>query len=757
MADRDPEHTCDSTTSDSPFSRPPACFRLSDGEQRVLEKTFSDVKDFTAIDRDHELCSMLNSLYKLEHEIQSTAVSGTVRLETWDSTDRSASSPTLKREVSFSIQSEGLCQKANWPLKGSDKNSSWGRDILALQGDTIYHKGGDLVIKIAIDRGKNSSPYHWNGLSKPHSGRYDGPIATIRELTDIMVRENNSGLHLWALSLPRRKILVFLRTLCGLVARVFRESDPKHAAEFQWAAAATAGALPPVDPSTTLDLGKAMTAIWNASRLSEACCECQRRVSSAKSVRLMDVATKQITSEDNRDYAAISYCWSSVKDDDDLLAKVKVAVQDTPIEFVWIDRFCLSSEPAAREDEVHRMSEIYANARLVIILPGAEIPELDNLCYDANGTALQVNAENCRRIGEQWTQAEWRNRCWTYQEASMARATAVVTGSHKKPVLSGAALDALATCRGGSVKLTPWHPLDNTWLRADLHMYQWDYEAKQHLFARSHRVCGACGLPRGSAPEKQQMLQLMSLSWNRRASKELDTVYSLLSMAEGGENIPVDYEITMQELYSVLIKTKVVGAELLALGGGFVGPGTCWMPDKDNKFSEMEMALTHDEALQKVDAEITTTGTLRAAVVPVSLSGSGRILHLKGFEKPLYLRSSVKFDSWPSPNHLRPSVWSRLTPIYDPLDAYDPRFTYDPRDSFEVEAVDGCQIHALAPPTTYTLRLWAVVLIFSSGEGTVRHVEKTQVVAVTSTKKRLMESLAIEIVEFGSRTPGNCA
>lgn len=573
-----------------------------------------------------------------------------------------------------------------------------------------------------------------------------GPSATIRKLSEIMVCENNkSDNRFMDLSLPKRRILVFLKTLCGVVARVFREPDPKYEAEFRWAAAATGGALWPVESPTTVDLGKAMTTFWDTSRLSDGCHKCRRRITFAGSVRLMNVATKKVTSKENCDYAAISYCWSSVNDDDDLFAKVRAAVQDTPIEFVWIDRFCLSSEPVTREYEVHHMSEVYANARLVIIFPGSEIAELDNLCYDANGTALEVTVENCRAIGDQWTRAEWRNRYWTYQEASMARATAVVTGSYKKPVLSGAALDALATCRGGSVKLSPWHPLDDTWLRADVHMYQWNYEAKQHLFTRSHRVCGACGLPRHFTPEKQPLLQLMSLSWNRSASKELDAVYSLLSMAEGGEKIPIDYGITMRQLYSVLIQTKVVGAELLALGGGFVGPGTCWMPRKDNSLSSMEMALTQDTTLIPVDADVTTRGTLRAAVVPVSLSEEGRVLRLAGLTSHLRVCSSVRFDPEPTSAHCRPSVWSQV------------EFGRFQAGLCEVESVDGCQIHALAPPTRYKLDLWALVLIFSSGGPGVRHVEKTQVIAACCILKTRMESLAIEVVEYGSRTAGKCA
>lgn len=73
----------------------------------------------------------------------------------------------------------------------------------------------------------------------------------------------------------------------------------------------------------------------------------------------------------------------------------------------------------------------------------------------------------------------------------MIRARVGVTGSSKRSVLFGAALDALATGRRGSVKLTSWHALDDTWLRADVQIYQWNYKTKQHLCSGSDRACGA--------------------------------------------------------------------------------------------------------------------------------------------------------------------------------------------------------------------------------------------------------------------------
>lgn len=384
------------------------------------------------------------------------------------------------------------------------------------------------------------------------------------------------------------------------------------------------------------------------------------------------------------------------------------------------------------------MAEIYAKARLVVIFPGSIIAELDNLDYDANGTAVHVTEGNRERIGKQWTQAEWRTRCWTYQEAAMARATAVVTGSRKKPVLSGAALDALATTSSpgdasDSVKLSPWHPLDDTWLRANAHTYKADQECKHHLFSRSYRVCEDCGLSKDQPPEKQPLLVLMGLSWNRNASRDLDTVFSLLSMAENGDKVPVRYDTTMEDLYRLLIQTKVVGAEILALGGGFVGSTTWWMPNRNN--SEHGQRHLHFQglvssggppdnagrigALETVEASITGQGTLTAAVVPVTIStrqsGSHSdwlLLHLAGFGKPLRVQAS------------------KVSP-----------------------PAAGWQAHVLAPLTCLGKRggqeWWRLVLVYSSGTGYLNHVEKTQIFNVRRLNKTGIESYSVVLIHYG--------
>lgn len=686
----------------------PNSLRLTSEEKRCLDYNSTGNNTFDMLNKDTEFRSILGALFKLQRDITRMDAAGHVRLDVEfqeESMERTPTGPAIEHRGKSSIAiraSDASHQSARW---GHTCKKSSGSGSLHLNADIEYDRSGNMAIRLAI----KSHAYRYSGDGDQfYKRKFEGPTAVIQELSSIIVRNNGDLAYM---DLHPIKCLIFLRSLCGVVASVFRENDPRRQAEFRWAASAT-GVGEAVELKTYTQ--EAMAYAWDASQLSTDCPDCQTRHVSQGPERLVEISTWTPMERTDVDYAAISYCWSSVASNEDLRRQVETATQDTPINYVWIDRSCLSDEPTARQKEVHRMSEIYAKARLVIILPGTQITELDNLLYDANGTAIRVTEENSRRIGEQWTQAEWRSRCWTFQEASMARATAVVTGSRKQPVLSGAALDALATCgMGGSVKLTPRHPLDDTWLRANTHTYKVDLDDKYHMFERSHQVCGACGLPQDLPPKKQQLLVLMALSWHRRASKEQDTVYSLLSMALNGDKIPVRYDVTLEELYRVLIETKVIGAEIMALGGGYVGKRTSWIPSRG------EYEQDRWERLSFVSAGVTEKNTLLTAAIPVTLLNEHEdtYLRLAGVHIPLYVTDEDRV----------------LTGI-----------------------MDEWQAHALAPLTRVRRSNWKLVLIFSSaGEGGIRHVEKVHVCEGEYPRKRGMESLAIEMVEYASQIKGN--
>lgn len=677
-----------------------------DEPEGVLNKVLTAKNDGAAFRR------ILDALTTMERDIKDAGATGHISLEL-DYIEEQGP-PDDMSESYITITSEGwyYMKRASWPVKRLLDGS------LHLAADIRHDDHGNMHVKMAMT-------FYGSDETESYSRECRGPIATISELSTLMVRYKNSDCDSGS-----TKCFLFLRTLCGVVARAFPGLDSERTAKDRWVAAAT-GAWEAVETETSLQ--KAMSDVWDASRLSPDCPSCERRNDCEGPKRLIEMATGELVeAAKGCEYAAVSYCWGSVTGDEELWAQVGMAVRNTPISHVWIDRFCLSSDPATRQYEVHHMAEIYANARLVLILPGTQITELDNMHFDANGTAVQVNKENIQRIGEQWTQTEWRSRCWTFQEATMARATAVVTGSRKKPVLSGAALDALATSTSGSnVKLVPWHPLDNTLIRVNLHMYEAEWSNKYYLFTRSYRVCGACGLPQNKSPraQKQPLLALMGLSWNRKATKELDTVYSLLSMAKDGYKIPVRYDITMEELYEVLIETRVVGAEILALGGGFAGStsATCWMPNRGK-----QSPYGGEYFLFGVGARITRMGTLRAEVLAVKIWVEER--GVISFE----VRAKARF----------PGMWDKASALV---------WTGAQLEDLSKGWPEGWQYwqaNVLAP-LTYVRRvkggvyMWKILMVFSSGTGSLRHIEKIRILDGTSDDWLDHKNLARDTVEFG--------
>lgn len=72
------------------------------------------MRKFTEIDRDDELCGILNALHRLETQIRSSGVSGSVRLEIENSID--SFTPTSRRSVKFGVKNGDLCHNASWPL-----------------------------------------------------------------------------------------------------------------------------------------------------------------------------------------------------------------------------------------------------------------------------------------------------------------------------------------------------------------------------------------------------------------------------------------------------------------------------------------------------------------------------------------------------------------------------------------------------------------------------------------------------------------
>lgn len=308
----------DESPDDSP------CLTGSDEDEPkdALNKVLTAKNDGAAFRR------ILDALNRLERDIKDAGATGHISLEL-DYLEGQGP-PEDMSESHITITSEGWhhLQRASWPVK---RLLAWD-GLLHLAADIRHDDYGNMHVKMAMT-------FYLSDEIQSYSRECRGPIATISELSNLMVRYKNSDCDSGSM-----KCLVFLRTLCGVVARAFRGLDSERTAKDRWVAAAT-GACEAVERETSLQ--EAMSDVWDASRLSPDCPSCQKRNDCEGPKRLIEMATGDLLeAAKGCEYAAVSYCWGSVIDDEELWAQVGMAVRDTPIEYVWIDRYCLSSDPA---------------------------------------------------------------------------------------------------------------------------------------------------------------------------------------------------------------------------------------------------------------------------------------------------------------------------------------------------------------------------------------------------------------------------
>lgn len=297
------------TASDIWTGRSAISLRLSAFEREHLNREWTRAywnNAFATFNDDVEICGILDTLLNLRKYSHARSPADHVRLEMDYEEEEHVS------ETSIAIRCEGShhTHTASWPYE----SLPGGDPLPHLRADIKHDDAGHMSIKLVM---KGRGPGRRRGDDRLcFSRKCQGPTAIIKELSTTMVR-NNRGLvpvhpH-WI------RCMVFLRTLCCVVAGNHMEHDPGRVAENRWAAAATrVGEAMEVE----ISLPAAMTDAWDASNLSRGCLSCRRRHDNEGAKRLMKVVTGEVIEAGDFEYAAVSYCWSSVKGDEDLLAQV---------------------------------------------------------------------------------------------------------------------------------------------------------------------------------------------------------------------------------------------------------------------------------------------------------------------------------------------------------------------------------------------------------------------------------------------------
>ncbi|KIW67364.1 hypothetical protein PV04_06625 [Phialophora macrospora] len=147
----------------------------------------------------------------------------------------------------------------------------------------------------------------------------------------------------------------------------------------------------------------------------------------------------------SRHYVALSYCLGTTKlniviresatgrhvDMDSTPQTIRDAIFVTrrlPWRYLWVDAICIDPRyPSKRQELINKMDSVYSNAQLVLCamgdhadtgLYGVSTPRSPQPQLNVNGRSLVSTMSTLREVLQN---SRWATRCWTYQEALLAR------------------------------------------------------------------------------------------------------------------------------------------------------------------------------------------------------------------------------------------------------------------------------------------------------------------------------------------------
>ncbi|KAH6666052.1 heterokaryon incompatibility protein-domain-containing protein [Halenospora varia] len=164
--------------------------------------------------------------------------------------------------------------------------------------------------------------------------------------------------------------------------------------------------------------------------------------------RVIDCNDRKIVPlPDGCEYVALSYVWGASPPEnqivkDLLLNRVSPAIADAMtvvsrigFQFLWVDRYCISSDEEDKHTQIQNMDLIYMNATVTIIAVGGDDSQigLPGVSRDLRQPQPQVTVgqhilvsslPNPRSVIEK---SKWNTRGWTYQEGILPRRRLVFT------------------------------------------------------------------------------------------------------------------------------------------------------------------------------------------------------------------------------------------------------------------------------------------------------------------------------------------
>lgn len=341
--------------------------------------------------------------------------------------------------------------------------------------------------------------------------------------------------------------------------------------------------------------------------------------------RVYDTALRCVVSTEGlkAPYLCISHRWGEL--DDNLEWWLQDAARVTGVRYVWIDTECINQDnEQEKAAELRKMREYYALASCVaIILPRMTAkmraqPASKESVFDLH-THVEANFDWLLDFIRQ----DWLRRIWTFQEATLARHTVVLT---PRDVVNGAYVELLL----GFVVMASRSQF------ADLLV-----ASLSSRLASSYVVGSCCYLIRkgnlcsvrrflgtASADPSLEAMRIeprpLRIQWKATADRSAtdwhDLVYGLLGVVGNGNRISINYEYTVVELLKELIDTGHIGAEIVLAPTISNQRDSSWAPEQLKDWIDgQQYWSTYLLVGGNVDAIVLSNGMLSVKALPGKL------------------------------------------------------------------------------------------------------------------------------------------
>ena len=159
-------------------------------------------------------------------------------------------------------------------------------------------------------------------------------------------------------------------------------------------------------------------------------------------ITLIDCETfKLYTASPNMKYAALSYVWGNVSQDDAensaahlssvplLINDAIIATKSLRLKYLWVDRYCITeSDPSIKHEQIKRMDLIYGNAEVTLVaLVDNPSDGLPGVSFSRRTRQPSLRIGGMDILGSMGPPAQsimdskWWMRAWTLQEAVLSR------------------------------------------------------------------------------------------------------------------------------------------------------------------------------------------------------------------------------------------------------------------------------------------------------------------------------------------------